>query len=156
MLDQLQSFTDSLPPFLQWLGVMAAGAVPFIESYGGSALGVAAGVHPVVAVAAAVIGNVATMLLAVGLSGTTRDRLVGAPREQSPRRQRLRARFDKWGVPGVSLLGQTLLPSQITSAALVSFGANRRQIIVWQFISIMVWGTVFATLVHLGVDVLRG
>lgn len=56
----------------------------------------------------------------------------------------------------MSLLGQTLLPSQITSAALVSFGANRRQIIVWQFISIMVWGTVFATLVHLGVDVLRG
>lgn len=154
MLDQLQAFTESLHPLLQWLGVAAAGAIPFIESYFGSVLGVAAGLNPVVAILAASLGNAATMVLAVYLAGAARARLVNEQAEESPRRRRLRERFDRWGVPGVSLLGQTLLPSQITSAALVSFGASRRQVILWQAISILLWGTAFGVLAYLGIDIL--
>ena len=74
-----------------------------------------------------------------------------APREDapvSPRRQRLRRSFDRFGVAGVSLLGQTILPSQITAMALVSFGASRNAVIFWQVISIALLGTAFATLAY--------
>lgn len=54
---------------------------------------------------------------------------------------------------GVSLLGQTTLPSQITSAALVSFGANKQKVIVWQVISIVLWGTLLGILATLGLPV---
>ena len=53
----------------------------------------------------------------------------------------------------VSLLGQTTLPSQITSAALVSFGANRQKVIVWQVTSIVLWGTLLGILATLGLPV---
>ncbi|MCL3861774.1 hypothetical protein [Actinotalea sp. K2] len=152
MIENLQDFTTSLPPLLQWLGVMAAGAIPFVESYFGSVIGIFAGVPFLLAVAAAVVGNVATMVLTVSVTHGVRGRMAGPAKEASPRRQRLRRSFDRYGVAGVSLLGQTVLPSQITSAALVSFGAPKRTVIVWQVVSIVLWGVVFGVLALLGVD----
>ncbi|PLC11387.1 hypothetical protein AUQ48_02875 [Kocuria flava] len=154
MLDALQDFTSSLPPLLQWLGVLLAGAVPFVESYFGSVIGVLAGLHPVAAVGAAVVGNVASMLLLVLSAHRLRGRFAGSRKEPSPQRQKLRRVFDRYGVAGVSLLGQTILPSQITATAMVSFGATRNAVILWQIVSIVLWGTAFGLLTALGVDLL--
>ncbi len=160
MIDSLQDFVSSLPPALQGLAVIAAGAIPFVESYFGTVIGIVVGLSPPVAVMAAATGNIASMLVLVLGADNMRRKLAGAPDEHapatalSPRRRRIRRWFHRYGVPGVSLLGQTMLPSQITSAALVSFGARRRAVIFWQIISIVLWGTIFATLATLGVDLL--
>lgn len=163
MIDALQSFTSSLPEFFQWFGVLLISAIPFVESYFGSAIGVVAGVNPIVAVAAAIAGNVVSMLAFVLSSHSVRTKVqarvgaggaVGDAAPLSPRREKLRERFDRWGVPGVSLLGQLILPSQITSAAMVSFGASKNAVILWQIISIILWGVVFGTLATLGVTVI--
>lgn len=159
MVDSLQELINSLPPALQWLAVTAAGAVPFIESYFGSVIGILVGLSPPMAVIAAATGNIASVLVLVLGADNVRRRLAGAPDDPSsealsPRRRRIRTWFHRYGVPGVSLLGQTMLPSQITSAALVSLGAPRRAVICWQIISIVLWGTIFATLATLGADVL--
>lgn len=154
MIDALQDLTSSMPPLLQWLGVMVAGAIPFVESYFGSVIGVLAGIHPVVAVGAAVAGNVASMLaLVLGAHGLRR-RYAGDPGNSSPKRRRLRQAFDKYGVAGVSLLGQTILPSQITATAMVSFGASRNAVILWQIVSIVLWGAGFGALAAMGVQLL--
>ncbi|MGP5165070.1 hypothetical protein [Arthrobacter rhombi] len=156
MIESLQEFIASLPPLIQWLGVTAVGAIPFIESYFGSTIGVIAGIPAPIAIATAVIGNIATMLLFVTAAHTVRSRTT--QRKEKPRsskRQRLRRAFEKYGVAGVSLLGQTILPSQITSAALVSFGAPKNTVIFWQTVSIVLWGTAFGLLAALGVDLLR-
>ena len=55
----------------------------------------------------------------------------------------------------MSLVGPTILPSQFTSAAMVSFGANRNAVIFWQIISIVLWGVVFGVLATLGVSLSR-
>lgn len=154
MIENLQDFTTSLPPLVQWLGVMAAGAIPFVESYLGAVIGVVAGVPTALAIAAAVVGNLATMLLLVAGAHAVRDRTTRGEKQRSPKRQRLRRAFDKYGVAGVSLVGQTILPSQITSAALVSFGARKNTVIFWQTVSIILWGTAFGVLASLGVDLL--
>lgn len=154
MIEALQDFTATLPPVLQWLGVVLAGAIPFVESYFGSVIGVVAGINPIVAVTAAILGNIVSMVvLAVG-AHSVRGKLVQGSREPSARRQKLRRTFDKYGVAGVSLLGQTILPSQVTSAAMVSFGAPRNLVIFWQVISIVLWGVVFGALATLGADLL--
>lgn len=151
MIENLQSFTESLPPLLQWFGVVVAGAVPFVESYAGSLIGVLAGLDPVVAVVAAVVGNVISMLVFVLVTARVRTAAVaGREKPESPRRAKLRQRFDRFGVPGVSLLGQTVLPSQITAAAMVSFGASRNAVIGWQIVSIVLWGVLFGVLAAIG------
>lgn len=157
LITTLQDFTASLPEVLQWLGVLLISAIPFVESYFGSAIGVIVGISPVVAVVAAVIGNTLSMLVFVLSAHGVRTRITknGAAAPLSPRRAKLKERFDRYGVPGVSLLGQLFLPSQITSAAMVSFGASKNQVIMWQIISIIIWGVVFGVLATLGVTVLR-
>jgi len=157
MFEALQDFTSSLPPLLQWVGVMLAAAIPFVESYFGSVIGVLAGINPVVAIIAAIIGNVISMLAFVFSAHGVRSKVVAGkePKEQKPRRERLRKAFDKYGVAGVSLLGQTILPSQITSAAMVSFGASRNAVILWQTISIILWGVAFGVLATFGVSLAR-
>jgi hypothetical protein len=154
MIDALQDFTASLPTVLQWVGVILAAAIPFIESYFGSVIGVLAGINPVVAIIAAIVGNVISMLLFVLSAHSVRSKVVSgkASKEPSARRQKLRAQFDKYGVAGVSLLGQTILPSQITSAAMVSFGASKNAVILWQIVSIILWGVAFGILAGLGVS----
>ena len=74
----------------------------------------------------------------------------------SPRswRVKLRRAFDRYGVAGVSLLGQTILPSQITSAMMVGIGASRQRVIVWQVVSIILWGVAFGVLAWLAVSAL--
>lgn len=191
MIEQLQQFAAGFPEWAQWIAVMLVSAIPFVESYFGSVIGVAIGLHPVVAIAAAVVGNTVSMLVFVLSAHATRSKVrsviansnngkrgavataaAGASpaaeppviaisdngekseSEETPRRQRLRKAFDRFGVPGVSLIGQTFLPSQITSAAMVGFGASKNAVIFWQIISIILWGVVFGTLANLGVTAL--
>lgn len=157
MLEALSDFTAGLPGWAQWLGVMLVSAIPFVESYFGSVIGILVGVHPAVAVAAAIAGNIISMLAFVLGADAARRKAVGAREhttEPTPRRQRLKRMFDRFGVPGVSILGQTLLPSQITSGAMVSFGASRNAVILWQCISIVLWGVAFGLLALGGVELL--
>lgn len=156
MINDLQAFVASLPVFTAVLGVLAVSAIPFVESYLGSAIGILAGIHPLVAVPAAIVGNIVSMLVFVRVTQGARARALRDREtpQMSPRRTKLRNAFDRYGVAGVSLLGQTILPSQITSAALVSFGATPRLVVLWQVVSIILWGVVFGLLATLGVDVL--
>lgn len=156
MIESLQAFTASLPPMLQWMGVLLIAAIPFVESYFGSVVGVIGGLNPVVAIAAAVVGNVVSMLIFVLSAHGVRAKVSAgkAPQELSPRKEKVKAAFDKYGVAGVSLAGQAILPSQITSAAMVSFGAPKNAVILWQVISIILWGTAFGILASLGVSMI--
>lgn len=171
MIDALQDFATSFPSFLQWLGVMIAAAVPFVDSYFGAVIGVLIGLPTPIAIGAAVIGNVISMLVFVFTAHGVRAKVVAgrasassagvaadglpASSPSSPRREKVRRAFDKYGVAGVSLIGPIILPSQFTSAAMVSFGANRNAVIAWQIVSIVLWGTVFGVLASLGVALAR-
>jgi hypothetical protein len=161
VIDALQDFASSLPSFLQWFGVMLVAAIPFVDSYFGAVIGVLIGLPTALAIGVAVIGNVVSMLIFVLTAHRVRSKVVagkgraGTEPVESPRRERLRRVFDKYGVAGVSLVGPIILPSQITSAAMVSFGANRNAVIFWQVISIVLWGTVFGILASLGVSLAR-
>jgi hypothetical protein len=167
VIDALQDFTTSLPSFLQWFGVMLVAAIPFVDSYFGAVIGVLIGLPTALAIGVAVIGNVISMLIFVFTAHGVRGKVVagkaasagadaaGSAPVESPRREKVRRMFDKYGVAGVSLVGPAILPSQFTSAAMVSFGANRNAVIFWQIISIVLWGVVFGVLATLGVSLSR-
>ncbi|MGY4719205.1 hypothetical protein [Naumannella cuiyingiana] len=154
MLDAIRGFAETTPEAVQWLAVIAVSAIPFVESYFGSVIGVVIGLPPVVAIGAAVVGNFISMAVLVLGAAKVRGAVRGGRTETTPKRARLKRMFDRFGVPGVSLLGQTVLPSQITSMAMVSFGASRDQVLIWQTISIVLWGIVFGTLATFGINLL--
>src|SRR5699024_11855009 len=100
MIDSLQDFAGAIPVWLQWAGNLLVSAIPFVESYFGSVIGVAIAMHPVVAILLAVIGIVISMLVFVYGAGAIRDRATkNLQAEAKPQRQRLKRMFDKFGVP---------------------------------------------------------
>lgn len=149
---RLHAWTQGLHAAWQWLGLIAISAIPFVESYGGAFLGALAGVHPAVAIGAAVVGNMLSLVLVVyvahwvrGSVLRRRDPETADPRK-SAKRERVMRIFDKFGVPGVSILGPLALPSQITAPLMVSVGASRHAVMVWMLVSVVLWGAGFGLL----------
>ena len=148
LLAQLTTFVDGLEPWQQVLALVPVGAIPFIESYFGSLLGTVVGISPLIAVPAAVLGNLLCTFGIVALTGRAREAVAqgrsrGAGTEPSGFRRKVANALDKYGVPGVCLLGPLLVASQITAPALVALGATRRQVYVWMAVSITAWGVLF-------------
>lgn len=166
-LAQLHTLVSGLEPWQQVLALVPAGAIPFIESYFGSFLGAALGIHPAIAIPAAVVGNLISTFAAIALSSRARDAVTGgrsrrrggieaepgvetgpgAEVERTPKPSRFRtkiaAALDKYGVPGVSLLGPFVAASQLSGPTLVALGATRGKVYLWMGISIIAWGIVF-------------
>lgn len=157
MLETLQSFAASFPSWLQWLAVALIAAIPFVESHFGALIGVAIGLPPTIAVIAAVVGNTASVLLFL-LAGTGGARIWRGRRAAttSPRQEKVRRMFHRFGVPGVSLIGQMVIPNQFSAAAMVAFGAPRRAVALWQLAGITLWAVVFVGLGMLGLNLLAG
>ncbi len=178
-LDILTTFQDAVaqvPALLKPLIVAGAGAVPYIEGEGATMIGTLGGLPPVVAALAAAIGNslcvailvfLAARARAAVLAATSRRRervLVGAgggaivdepavaapdARPEGKRDVKFRAGLERYGVPGVCLLGPILLPTQFTATALVAAGISARRVLMWQGIAIAGWITVMTVLAAL-------
>ena len=156
MIQNLQDWAQSFPDWLQWVAIFLIAAIPFVESYSGAFVGVAIGLHPAVAASAAISGNAVTVLIIIGVTSRIRQRIHAGSgaRTDSGRRAKLRRLFERFGIPGVSLVGH---PTQISSAAMVGFGADRRKVIIWELVSIVFWGSAIAVLAAgLSLDYLIG
>ncbi|PXA71836.1 small multidrug efflux protein [Cryobacterium arcticum] len=71
-----QEFVGQVPDLLQPLLIAVAGAIPYIEGEGSAAIGVIAGVHPVIAGLAGATGNIICVVLVVLLSSRIRTAAV--------------------------------------------------------------------------------
>ena len=145
---QLSTFVDGLEPWQQVLALVPAGAIPFIESYLGSFLGTVVGIHPALAIPAAVLGNLLATFTVIALTGRARDAVTSGRDDKEPKkpsrfREKIAAALDKYGVPGVCLLGPLLVASQITAPTLVALGATRGRVYLWMGVSIIAWGILF-------------
>lgn len=160
-------FYDGLAEFIGHVGAWVAGfdswqqigalmlvsTLPFVESYLGSFLGVIVGVPAGVAVIAASLGNAASTFGLI--AGASRARSIAVQGREKPlterqlrRQEKVRKYLDRFGVPGVSMLGPLALPSQFTAPALVALGASTQRVYFWMGLSIIAWGVLFGFFSH--------
>ncbi|MCR2814616.1 small multidrug efflux protein [Microbacterium jiangjiandongii] len=176
LIDRFQDLVAQVPDLVQPLILALAGAVPFIEGEGAAAIGIFGGIHPVIAVIAGVVGNFLCVAVLVLLSSGARTAVVTRRRESVRAREAVtvgggapvhddlatthenlggnptrRAKFlralDRYGVPGVSLLGPLLLPTHFTATMLAAVGVGKARILAWQAVAIVGWSTIIALLV---------
>ena len=97
---------------------------------------------------------------AVGGSGSGGSGVAVAPRSlddgdaagtrSAVRRAKFQRAFERYGVPGVCLLGPLLLPPQSTATMLAASGIGRARVLFWQGVAIVGW-TTLVTLLMTGV-----
>ncbi|MBO1752544.1 hypothetical protein J4G33_12095 [Actinotalea sp. BY-33] len=151
---QLLQFVGNLESWQQIGALLLVSAIPFIESYLGSFMGILVGMESIVAVAVASVGNAISTFLLIAGAGRARSAVVNgrqgaAAPTPSKRRQKVAKYMERFGVPGVSLLGPLALPSQFTGPTMVAIGASTRSVYVWMGISIVAWGVLFGFFSHL-------
>lgn len=173
LIETFQDLVAQVPELIQPLIVAAAGAIPFIEGEGAVSIGILGGIHPAVAAMAAIVGNFLCVAALVLLSSGARSAVVtrhrsrvaasagsgssletdsaaitrqqGAP--TSPRGRKFQKAFERYGVPGVSLLGPLLLPTHFTATMLAAAGIGKGRILIWQAVAIIAWTTLFAFII---------
>lgn len=162
IIESLQQLASSLPPLFQPLISALAGAIPFVEGEGGAALGILVGVPPIVAIIAGIVGNFACVFVLAMVAAKTREAVVTrraagqtlVAEAPSPRNRKVLAALEKYGVPGVSLLGPLLVPTMFTATALVAAGVRPGRVLFWQGLAIVLWTTAIGVLVALGLSAL--
>lgn len=165
IIGAFQDLVAQVPEIVQPLIVALAGAIPFVEGEGAVTIGIVGGIHPVVAAAAAMIGNFLCVAVLVLASSSARRAIVTrtrsreavlaggeapAPAEsdrRAARRAKFQRAFERYGVPGVSLLGPLLLPTQFTATMLAASGIGKGRVLFWQAVAIFGWTTVVAVIV---------
>jgi hypothetical protein len=176
LVESFQDIVAQVPDLVQPLIVALAGAIPFIEGEGAVAIGIIGGINPVIAAIAAIVGNfVCVAILVIASSGArtaivnrsrTRQAAVAgggtvvedetqvAPRNTA-RREKFQRAFERYGVPGVSLLGPLLLPTHFTATMLAASGVGKARILIWQAVAIIGWTTIVAVIVGSAVYAIR-
>lgn len=171
LIETFQNLVAQVPELVQPLIVALAGAIPFIEGEGATAIGIIGGIHPVIAAIAAMTGNFLCVMVLVLASSGARKAIVqrnharqlvtadGGTAVTDPsiaevdagrgtaRKQKFQRAFERYGVPGVSLLGPLLLPTQFTATMLAAAGINKARVLFWQAIAIIGWTTITAVIV---------
>lgn len=154
-IESLQNFVLGLPEAIQFLGVALAAMVPLVENYGAVVIGAVAGIPIGVVVLMAIVGNLAVVALITLISGRTRDAVLARKQGpvdtavgNSPSKTRVKKLFDRYGIPGVTLLGMLVVPTHLIAATLVSFGASRSGVLVWQSIAIALYASAAGALMY--------
>lgn len=89
--------------------------------------------------------------LAVGLTETRED----VDERKARRRTKFKQAFERYGVPGVSLLGPLLLPTQFTAVMLAASGVSRVRILFWQALAIIGWSVLVGLILTGVISVVR-
>lgn len=156
-LEQLQDSN----PILQFIGVMLVAMVPFLEGYFAVPAGIVIGFPAVLTIAAAIVGNWISVMVVILASDRVKQwlqRRKSSERSQEKQNKRLergQKLFQKYGVPGVSLLGPLLIGDHIAALVCIASGASKRYVIIWQTIAIVVWAVGTGILVLLGLNVVN-
>ncbi|KQS17990.1 hypothetical protein [Frigoribacterium sp. Leaf186] len=67
--------------------------------------------------------------------------------KKSARRKKFQNALVRYGVPGVSLLGPLLLPTQFTATMLASSGVSKARVLFWQGLAIAGWSTLIGAVI---------
>lgn len=176
LMGTAREFVMGLPEALQGVGVFLVSFIPFVEGEGAAIIGVVAGISPWLAIPVGILGNLVVVALLVyaahGARGAILQRrdarrepvaaTAGTPGpygpadqghwaqgHESPSRSLLRERFERWGVPGLSLVGPwVFVPGHVAAPAMVSFGAGRHYVMAWQVVSIVLYTAIGGLLAH--------
>jgi hypothetical protein len=170
LIETFQNLVAQVPDLVQPLIIALAGAIPFIEGEGAAGIGIIGGIPPVIAAIAAMIGNFVCVAILVLASSGARQAIVnrarsresvvaggGAPivdetpsvdaSHRTARTEKFQRAFERYGVPGVSLLGPLLLPTHFTATMLAAAGVGKARILLWQAVAIVGWTTIVAVIV---------
>ena len=140
--------------FMQLGTVFLVSLVPFLEGYVAASVGIVIGFPAIPTIIAACFGNwVSVMAIIVLYEKLSRRRKAKQSGGHSGKRmERARNLFNKYGVPGVALIGPFVFGHHIGAFISLVSGSSKRYVTLWMTIGILVWTIAAGVLAAVGID----
>ena len=147
--------------FWAYLLVFVLAAVPFVEAILLSPIAILAGLSTVPVLFLAIIGNLLTVYIVIVFIDKIKQwrKRKGKDEDENEKSGKRAARarniWQKYGLPGLALIGPYFIGSHLTAFLSLVFGGSKKSVTVWMTVSIAGWSIALAILAHMGVDVLN-
>ncbi|MEK4566312.1 small multi-drug export protein [Alkalihalobacillus sp. FSL R5-0424] len=140
--------------FIAYLIVFLLAATPFFEAPAIIPVGYVAGLDPYLTSIIAFIGNILTVLLVIvfveAIQGWREKRRIKKSKpEKTKKSERAQRVFNKYGLPGLCLIGPTV-GSHLTAIIAMSLSGSKIKTAIWMTISLVVWCVGMALFTHYG------
>jgi hypothetical protein len=139
---------------LGYVAVALAAATPWLEVLLVIPPAVALGLDPFLVGVTAFGGNYLPVAGIVYASRHVRRRFRDRERRPSRRSERARRLLDRYGVPGLALLGPLVTGVHLAALLALATGASRRRVLGWTGASLLVWTVAITVASVLGADLL--
>ncbi|MHA6259415.1 small multi-drug export protein [Sporosarcina sp. CAU 1771] len=140
----------------EYLLVFLGGAIPWLEIALVIPLGIVSGLSPFWVIIAAFTGNLFTVLLVIlgfqRVKEWREKRKKAKDQSESKRTERGKRIWNKYGMPGLALLGPILIGTHIAAFIALALGASKKNTTFWLTISILIWSIVFGVATAMGFD----
>ena len=139
----------------EYLLVFLGGAIPWLEIGLVIPVGIVSGLSPVWVMIAAFLGNLSTVLIVIFGFQKVKEWLDSRKKDdqkQSKRTERGTRIWNRYGMPGLALLGPILTGTHIAVFIGLLFGAKKTNATVWMVISIGLWSLIFGIVTAMGFD----
>ncbi|MCM3538341.1 small multi-drug export protein [Priestia endophytica] len=142
MVEEILYRIKEMELMYQFMMIFVIGFIPFLEAHVAVPLGVLLKLPFILTTFLGIGGNIISVLLLVLIVTLIKDKLNQHDRYPSINRRFAKARhyFDKYGVPGLALLGPIVGTNHISTLVSVAAGVRKENIVLWQVISISIWG----------------
>lgn len=138
--------------FLVFLGA----AIPWLEIALVIPLGIISGLSPFWVMLLAFVGNMLTVLILIvafeKVKAWMEKKKQKDGKGDSKRTERGKRIWNKYGMPGLALLGPILIGTHIAAFIGLLFGANKVRTAIWMAVSIGLWTLIFGIATAMGFD----
>ncbi|VEF47367.1 putative small multidrug efflux protein [Bacillus freudenreichii] len=142
----------------EYILVFLLAGVPWIEVAAAIPIAIIRGLQPIPVIILGFAGNLLTTLLVIFLFEPIKNFLFkkrGEPEDGGKREARAKRIWNKYGLPGLALLGPILIGIHIAAFIGLTLGAAKNWTILWMTISLLIWSIVFGAAAYYGVEVFK-
>ncbi len=143
--------------------VFLLAAVPFFEAVAVIPIAILGGLSAIPVTILGFVGNFLTVILVIIFVDSikqwqrkrNRNLVEDTAEGESKRTQRAQKIWNKYGMPGLSIIGPLIVGSHLTALMALSLGGTKRAVAYWLTGSLVLWCVSVAILAHLGFDFLN-
>lgn len=147
--------------YWEYVTIFLLAAIPWIEIVIVIPLGIAGGLSPIAVSIVAFTGNLLTVWLIIVLYKrwstwlARRREKKGITKKASTRRERAKKIWERYGLPGLALIGPFFIGTHITAVMGMALGSRKSFVIFWMFFSLIVWTVALTAASYYGLDYLN-
>ncbi|MED3383303.1 small multi-drug export protein [Bacillus subtilis] len=158
MIQEIFQRIEEINIVYQFIALFIIGFVPFLEAFVAVPIGILLGLPFIPVVIIGIVANWLSVMTVIVFSSFIRSLFSEKEKTTSDyfinrRFQKAKIYFNKYGVPGISLLGPIIGTNHIGALVCLIAKASKKNIITWQTVSIVIWAIGTGILLIHGIDI---